>query len=75
MPIVIFLLVYIAATVTDQPLNPATFPLIAAPLALVLFLGGAASENLGWIGYAYMPIQARWNAFVATSRQLGRLNE
>jgi len=47
------------------PLVDALFPVVAAPLMFLLFFGGALGENVGWMGYAFEPMQDQWNAFKA----------
>lgn len=47
------------------PLVDALFPVWAAPLVFLLFFGGALGEEVGWMGYAFEPMQERWHTFKA----------
>lgn len=53
------------ALLLGLPLVDALFPVVAAPVVFFLFFGGALGEEVGWMGYAYEPMMARWNAFTA----------
>jgi membrane protease YdiL (CAAX protease family) len=44
------------------PLVDALFPLVAAPVMLLLFFGGALGEEVGWMGYAFEPMQDQRSA-------------
>ncbi len=46
---------------TPDPL----FPILAAPILFVLFFIFALFEELGWMGYAFEPMQERWKALKA----------
>jgi membrane protease YdiL (CAAX protease family) len=61
----IFLLSYVVLRLMGRPLPEwdVSLPLIAA--ALVLFFVLAAAEESGWMGYAFDPMQERWNALAA----------
>lgn len=64
-PPFLLLLALGAAVLMGQWTLPAQFPLVAAPAVFLLFFGGALSEEVGWMGHAFEPMQARWNAFKA----------
>ncbi len=50
--------------------DPAVFPLELVPLLFVMFIVGDLGEELGWQGYAYDPLEARWGA-LATGLGMG----
>jgi REP element-mobilizing transposase RayT/membrane protease YdiL (CAAX protease family) len=41
------------------------FPILLAPVLFVVFFVAAAGEEIGWQGYAFGPLQDRWNALGA----------
>ncbi len=45
---------------------PAEAPLMIAPVMFCIFFVMAASEELGWMGFAYEPMESKWGAFNAT---------
>ncbi len=47
---------------TPDPL----FPVVAAPILFVLFFVFALFEEVGWMGYAFEPMENRWNALRAS---------
>jgi membrane protease YdiL (CAAX protease family) len=49
-----------------EALGESVFPLGAAPILLIFFFVLALGEEIGWIGYAYDPMEERWNAFRAS---------
>lgn len=51
--------------VLDTPVPPAMVPLLALPAVFVFFFLLAAGEELGWMGYAFAPLQARRGALGA----------
>lgn len=53
------------ALVLDLELLPAQLPLIAAPLMFCIFFVTATSEQLGWMGYAYEPMESKWGTLKA----------
>lgn len=44
----------------------APFPIVALPVVFLLFFISALLEEIGWMGYAFEPMQNQWNAFKAT---------
>jgi len=50
----------------DQELLPAPMPLIAAPIAFILFFFTALTEQVGWMGYAFEPMRNRWGLIKST---------
>lgn len=53
------------ASVLGLEVLPAQAPLIVAPLMFCIFFVGAASEQLGWMGYAYEPMESKWGTLKA----------
>jgi len=47
------------------PLIDVLFPIVAAPVMFFLFFVGSLGEEVGWMGYAFEPMQNKWNAFKA----------
>jgi membrane protease YdiL (CAAX protease family) len=50
----------------DQELAAAQMPLIAAPIAFILFFFTALTEQVGWMGYAFEPMRNRWGLIKST---------
>jgi membrane protease YdiL (CAAX protease family) len=67
LPVGIFLLALVVARWLGLDLNPAQMPLVAIPIAFVVFFFGAWGENIAWMGYAYDPMEDRWNALKAAT--------
>lgn len=44
---------------------PSQAPLIIAPLMFCMFFIGATSEELGWMGYAFEPMESKWGTLKA----------
>ena len=65
MPLLISL-VFGVSSLLELELLPAPMPLIAAPIALILFFLAALFENIGWMGYAFEPMRNRWGLFKST---------
>ena len=65
MPLLISL-VFGVSSLLELELLPAPMPLIAAPIALVVFFLAALFENIGWMGYAFEPMSNRWGLFKST---------
>ena len=61
----IYLLSYAVLLLMGRALPEPDFPLPVIPVALALFLVLAACEEAGWMGYAFDPMQGRWNALTA----------
>jgi len=58
---VMFILVFIG-----EALPETIFPPSMAPVLLLMFFIMALGEEVGWMGYAYDPMEERWNAFRAS---------
>lgn len=65
LPPILVILALGVAVLTGLPLVDALFPLVALPVAFLLFFIGASGEQVGWMGYAFEPMQDQWNAFKA----------
>jgi len=65
MPIVYLAVLWILGLI-GEALGESVFPLGAAPILLIFFFVLALGEEIGWIGYAYDPMEERWNAFRAS---------
>jgi membrane protease YdiL (CAAX protease family) len=63
----VFALAYGLMVALGRPL-PAEpdVPVLTAPVLLVVFFFGGLTEELGWMGYAVGPMQARWGALRAS---------
>jgi uncharacterized protein len=48
------------------PLPSPHFPVLTAPVLFLAFFVTALGEEVGWMGYAIDPLQARWNALQAS---------
>ena len=49
-----------------QELAKPQLPVLTVPVSFVVFFVGALGEELGWQGYAFGRLQARWNALTAS---------
>jgi len=61
MPIVSLAVLWILGFIGDAP-TESVFPLGMAPILLLMFFIMALGEEVGWTGYAYDPMEERWNA-------------
>ena len=61
----IFLLSIGAMLLAGVPLPPSMAPLIALPAVFLIFFLMATGEEVGWMGYAFEPMQARAGALRA----------
>ena len=59
--IVLWILGLIGVTLSDSP-----FPLSAAPILFIIFFILALTEEVGWMGYAFDPMEERSKAFKAS---------
>jgi len=62
----LFSLVLGVSSLLEQELLPAPLPVIAAPIALIMFFFSALCEQVGWMGYAFEPMCNRWGLFKST---------
>jgi membrane protease YdiL (CAAX protease family) len=62
----IFILTLGFLYVMGQPIPAAMFPVKALPFVFVIFFVMALGEEVGWMGFAYQPMQTRWSSFNAT---------
>ncbi len=63
---VLFLLALGLMVLLGEPVPEPLLPVVAAPIALLAFLPFALFEEVGWMGYAFEPMQARWPALRAS---------
>jgi len=63
---VLFLLALGIMILMGELLPDTLFPVVAAPVAFLVFFIFALSEEIGWMGYAFDPMEERWNALVAS---------
>jgi membrane protease YdiL (CAAX protease family) len=61
MPIV-YLAAFLVLGFTGEAVGESVFPLGLAPVLLIMFFFMALGEEVGWTGYAYDPMEERWNA-------------
>lgn len=63
----ISVLSYAVMRFTGWPLpDPIRIPILMAPVFFVVFFIFAIGEELGWMGYAFGPLQNRWGALKAS---------
>jgi len=60
-PVVYLAVKWILGFIGDAP-PESMFPLGMAPILLLMFFIMAIGEEVGWTGYAYDPMEERWNA-------------
>ena len=65
MPILFFIALGIMILM-EEPLPDTLFPVVAAPVAFLMFFLFASFEEVGWMGYAFDPMEERWNALIAS---------
>jgi len=65
LPVVQLAALWILGLIGDAP-SESVFPLGMAPILLILFFFMALGEEVGWTGYAYDPMEERWNASKAS---------
>ena len=63
---VLFLLALGIMILMGELLPDTLFPVVAAPVAFLVFFIFALFEEIGWMGYAFDPMEERWNALVAS---------
>jgi len=57
----LYLLAWGAAVLMEQPLIAAPFPIVALPVVILIFFIMALGEEIGWMGYAFEPMQNQWS--------------
>jgi len=62
----IFSIAYAILVITGQSIPLAQFPLSALPILFLLFFIMGMGEELGWMGYAFDPLQNKLGVFKAT---------
>ena len=63
---VLFLLALGLMVFMGAPLPDPIAPILAAPVAFLAFFLFALFEEVGWMGYAFDPMQERWHALIAS---------
>lgn len=63
----IYLLSYAIMRALRLSLPVPEIPWLAVPLFLLMYFIAGAGEELGWMGYAFDPMQERWNALGAAT--------
>jgi len=66
LPPFLFLLALGLIVIIGEPIPDTMFTIMALPVVLLAFFVLALGEEVGWMGYAFEPIQDQWNAFKAT---------
>ena len=66
----IWTLSWLVMDALGRPLPPLQVPLASLPVLAAAFLVAGLAEELGWMGYAYEPLERRWGA-LRTSLVLG----
>ena len=64
-PVLFFLAFGVTISMGETPPDP-LFPVVVAPVLFVLFFIFALFEEVGWMGYAFEPMENRWNALAAS---------
>ena len=62
----VFILALGLMVLIGKPIPAAQFPVVVLPVLFLAFFIMALGEEVGWMGYAFEPMQDRWNAFKAT---------
>ncbi len=62
----IMVLAYGLMTLMGNSIPRPQFPILMVPVLFIAFFITASGEELGWQGYAYEPLQDRWNALGAS---------
>lgn len=65
MPI-LFLISWGTATILEMELSPAPVPMIAFIIPFIAFFFAVLSEEIGWMGYAFDPMEQKHGTFKAT---------
>ena len=62
----VFILALGLMVLIGKPIPAAQFPVVALPVVFLVFFIMALGEEVGWMGYAFEPMQDQGNAFKAT---------
>lgn len=62
----LFLISWGTADLLQMELSPAPIPIIAFIIPFIAFFFAALSENIGWMGYAFEPMEQKYGTFKAT---------
>lgn len=63
---IIFSLAFLVLKSIGEPIPDTAFPIVVAPVALLMFFLLALFEEVGWMGYAFDPLEQRWNALTGS---------
>ena len=63
---IIFVIQWIGSSLLDWTLPPAGVDLFAIPVLLIVFFMAAFAENIGWMGYAFEPMETKWGTLKAS---------
>lgn len=63
---ILFGLAFLLLILLGEPIPTLILPIIATPVAFLGFFIFALFEEVGWMGYAFDPMQDRWNALNAS---------
>jgi membrane protease YdiL (CAAX protease family) len=63
---IVYISVFIILRLNGEALSESTFPLEFLPILLIMFFFMALGEEIGWMGYAYDPMEEQWYAFKAS---------
>ena len=67
LPLLIYLLIYLVMYLMGLSLpEKLHIPMLTMPIFFLFFFIGAVAEEVGYMGYAIDPVQARWSAFKAS---------
>jgi len=62
----VFILALGLMVLIGKPIPAAQFPVVALPVLVLVFFAMALGEEVGWMGYAFEPMQDQGNSFKAT---------
>jgi membrane protease YdiL (CAAX protease family) len=66
LPPFVYILVLGLMVLIGKPIPDAQFPVMVVPVLFLAFFIMALGEEVGWMGYAFEPMQEQWNTFKAT---------
>jgi membrane protease YdiL (CAAX protease family) len=63
---ILFLIGWVAGNSLELEMNPAPFPMILFIIPFIVFFFAGLFEEIGWMGYAYEPMEQKHGTFKAT---------
>jgi len=63
---ILFLIGWVAGNSLELEMNPAPFPMILFMIPFIVFFFAGLFEEIGWMGYAYEPMEQQHGTFKAT---------